>query len=113
MLHFQLRRFFLVLLVLLAAGCNNSQKPKAGSVGSEEADKKVIHIGYQGMINPWKVGIRSGAFAKATGWRIEWRKFNVETPILSVSDERIRGLAFDLYRGIPVPRVYVRAALFW
>lgn len=37
---------------------------------------KEVTIGYQGICNPWKWKIDSGAFEKATGYDIEWRKFD-------------------------------------
>ncbi|MDJ0842337.1 MAG: taurine ABC transporter substrate-binding protein [Acidobacteriota bacterium] len=43
----------------------------------------MIRIGYQGMINPWKVGIQTGAFEKATGRRIEWRRFNSGSEVIT------------------------------
>lgn len=37
---------------------------------------KEVTIGYQGICNPWKWKIDAGAFEKATGYDIEWRKFD-------------------------------------
>jgi len=42
--------------------------------------------------------------------QVAWRKFELDEPFFTICDDRIPGLvpAFDLYRGIPVPHVYVR-----
>lgn len=37
---------------------------------------KEVTIGYQGICNPWKWKIATGAIEKATGYDIEWRKFD-------------------------------------
>ena len=35
-----------------------------------------ISIGYQLMVNPWKVAIADKAFSKATGYTIDWHQFS-------------------------------------
>ena len=37
---------------------------------------KEVTIGYQGVCNPWKWKIQTGAFETATGYDINWRKFD-------------------------------------
>lgn len=39
------------------------------------ADKELT-VGYQLIYNPWKVAIADGKFEKATGYKINWRKFD-------------------------------------
>lgn len=43
---------------------------------SLNAVAKEVTIGYQGVCNPWKWKIDAGAFEQATGYDIEWRKFD-------------------------------------
>lgn len=43
---------------------------------SSVASAKQVTVGYQGVCNPWKWKIDTGAFEKATGYKIEWRKFD-------------------------------------
>jgi len=76
-----LRLPFLAVTLLVLMGCNQSSPPADEPAKAET--QKVIHVGYQGMINPWKVGIQTGAFEKATGWRIEWRKFNSGSEVIT------------------------------
>lgn len=40
------------------------------------ATAQEVTIGYQGICNPWKWKIDTGAFERATGYDIEWRKFD-------------------------------------
>jgi len=59
-------------LKMLIAGC-----VAAASLGSAAgaADNEVT-IGYQLVMNPWKVAIVDKAFEKATGYKINWQKFD-------------------------------------
>ena len=56
------------LFVALAAGTANARD---------------ITIGYGGPYNPWKVSIDNGDFEKATGQKIDWRKFDSGSKIVS------------------------------
>ncbi|MDX1575115.1 MAG: taurine ABC transporter substrate-binding protein [Kiloniellales bacterium] len=47
---------------------------QAAAQAQDEEDKRVT-IGYQLVYNPWKAAIASGAFERATGYDIAWRKF--------------------------------------
>lgn len=58
---------------LLAAALGAVAFVTAGAAGA--ADKKVT-IGYQTDALPSSVAIANGEFAKATGWQIDFRKFN-------------------------------------
>lgn len=71
----------IVVLLITMTACNNGQTDETAA--NQEPQPKVVHIGYQGMLNPWKVGIQSGAFEKATGWKIEWRKFNSGSEVIT------------------------------
>ena len=37
---------------------------------------KEVTVGYQGVLNPWKVAIADGTFEQRTGYKINWRKFD-------------------------------------
>lgn len=70
----------LILSIIFITSC---QKPSDNLSSTKSEQPKVVHIGYQGMLNPWKVGIQSGAFEEATGWKIEWRKFNSGSEVIT------------------------------
>ena len=40
------------------------------------AESGEVTVGYQLIFNPWKVAIAGGDFEKATGYKINWRKFD-------------------------------------
>ena len=42
-----------------------------------------ITIGYQLVLNPWKVAIASGAFERETGKKITWRKFDSGAKVIT------------------------------
>ena len=50
--------------------------------GSALAQKEVT-IGYQLVYNPWKVAIVNGEFEKATGYKINWRKFDSGAKVIT------------------------------
>ncbi|CAM2070383.1 taurine ABC transporter substrate-binding protein [Sulfidibacter corallicola] len=96
---------------ILLPSCTQSEKPSsAPSVEKQEP----VTIGYQGMLNPWKVGIQSGAFEKATGRTIQWRKFNSGSEVIAAmasGDVQIAvagssPIATAMSRGVDV-------SLFW
>lgn len=43
---------------------------------SVNAVAKEATVGYQGVLNPWKVAIADKTFEKRTGYKINWRKFD-------------------------------------
>lgn len=47
----------------------------AAGAGVARAQQQVS-VGYQMIYNPWKVAIVDGAFEAATGWKINWRRFD-------------------------------------
>jgi len=44
---------------------------------------KEVTIGYQLVVNPWKVAIVDGAFEKATGYKINWKKFSSGAKVIT------------------------------
>ncbi len=50
--------------------------------GGAHAQKEVT-IGYQLVYNPWKVAIANGTFEKATGYKIDWRKFDSGAKVIN------------------------------
>ncbi len=46
------------------------------------ADKEIT-VGYQLVYNPWKVAIANGTFEKATGYKINWRKFDSGSKVIT------------------------------
>ena len=47
------------------------------------ASDKPITVGYQLIYNPWKVGMVTGAFEKATGRKIRFRQFDTPAKVLA------------------------------
>ncbi len=73
-----------------------------------------VSIGYQLMVNPWKVAIADKAFSKATGYTIDWHQF-------SSGSQAIKALASGAVQITSVGSVPLAAAvtngvpaqLFW
>ena len=42
-----------------------------------------VTVGYQGICNPWKWKIDQGAFEAATGYEIDWRKFDSGSAVIN------------------------------
>jgi taurine transport system substrate-binding protein len=47
------------------------------------AQDKEITVGYQLVYNPWKVAIADGTFETATGYKINWRKFDSGSKVVA------------------------------
>jgi taurine transport system substrate-binding protein len=47
------------------------------------AQDKEVTIGYQLAYNPWKVAIADGIFETATGYKINWRKFDSGAKVIT------------------------------
>jgi taurine transport system substrate-binding protein len=47
------------------------------------AQDKEITVGYQLVYNPWKVAIADGAFETATGYKINWQKFDSGSKVVA------------------------------
>jgi len=53
----------------------------SGTVPAQE--RHDVTIGYQQIYNPWKVAIVDGAFEKATGYEITWRRFDSGAKVIT------------------------------
>ncbi len=51
--------------------------------GQALAQSKEVTIGYQLVMNPWKVPIADGTFEKETGYTINWRKFDSGAKVIN------------------------------
>ncbi len=79
-----------------------------------QAEQKKVTIGYQLIFNPWKVAIARGDFEKATGYTIQWYKFDSPgklLPAITSGDVQIgllgsTGVSTAMSRGLDVE-------LFW
>lgn len=77
-------------------------------------DKKVV-IAYQTGANPYFVGIADGAFAKKTGWNIEFRRFNSGAEIFAaiasgdvqIGDVGSSPFAAAVSKGLDVKAFYI------
>jgi taurine transport system substrate-binding protein len=82
---------------------------------SVRAQEKELTIGYQLIFNPWKVAIARGDVESATGYRINWRKFDSPgklLPAMASGDVQIgllgsTGVATAMSRGINVELVWI------
>ena len=50
--------------------------PLLVGAGLAQAQDKTVTIGYQTIVGPFPTAIASGAFEKATGYKINWRQFS-------------------------------------
>lgn len=98
------------LVYLLVTGlCLALVSPSVWAAGKE------ITIGYQLIFNPWKVAIARGDFEKATGYKINFRKFDSPgklLPAMTSGSVQIgllgsTGVATAMTRGINVELVWV------
>ncbi|MFQ5958346.1 MAG: taurine ABC transporter substrate-binding protein [Alphaproteobacteria bacterium] len=84
------------------------------AIGSAQAQKEVT-IGYQLIYNPWKVAIVNGEFEKATGYKIDWRKFDSGAKVITAmasGDVKLAlagssPIAAGVSRGIDVELVWI------
>ncbi|MDA7947486.1 MAG: taurine ABC transporter substrate-binding protein [Hyphomicrobiaceae bacterium] len=73
-----------------------------------------VTIGYQQVFNPWKVAIANSDFEKATGYKINWKKFDSGAKVITAmasGDVHIAmagssPIAAGVSRGLPIK-------LFW
>ena len=74
-----------------------------------------VTVGYQGVCNPWKWKIDTGAFEKATGYDIEWRKFDSGSAVISAMASGDVHIAMSgsspIAAGVSGPNLDVQ--LFW
>jgi taurine transport system substrate-binding protein len=52
-------------------------------LGVARTQDKTVTVGYQLIYNPWNVAIASGEFETATGYYINWRKFDSGSKVLA------------------------------
>ncbi|RME99453.1 MAG: taurine ABC transporter substrate-binding protein [Alphaproteobacteria bacterium] len=52
-------------------------------LGQAGAQAQEVTIGYQQIYNPWKVAIADGKFEKATGYKINWKKFDSGAKVIT------------------------------
>ena len=98
-----------ILGVFLGAGL-----AAATFVAAAQAADKEVTIGYQLVYNPWKVAIVDGAIEKATGYEINWKKFDSGAKVINAmasGDVQIAmagssPIAAGVSRGLPIE-------LFW
>lgn len=74
-----------------------------------------VTVGYQGVCNPWKWKIDASAFEKATGYDIEWRKFDSGSAVISAMASGDVHIAMSgsspIAAGVSGPNLDVQ--LFW
>ena len=83
--------------------------------GSDALAQNEVTIGYQLIYNPWKVAIVNGAFEKATGYKINWRKFDSGAKVINAmasGDVQIAlsgssPIAAAISRGVDVELVWI------
>ena len=74
-----------------------------------------VTIGYQGILNPWKVAISDGLFEKRTSYKINWKKFDSGGAVIQAmasGDVHIAvagssPIAAAVSRGLPVQVFWV------
>jgi taurine transport system substrate-binding protein len=84
---------------------------------SAKAAQKTVVIAYQTGAIPYAVGIQDGSLAKATGWKIDFRRFNSGAEIFAaiaggsvdIGDVGSSPLAASLSNGLDVKVVYISA----
>jgi taurine transport system substrate-binding protein len=54
-----------------------------GALLSGGAGAETVTVGYQLIYNPWLVPIADDAFAKATGWEVEYRQFDSGAKVIT------------------------------
>lgn len=74
-----------------------------------------VTVGYQGVCNPWKWKIDAGVFEKETGYKIEWRKFDSGSAVISAMASGDVHIAMagssPIASGVSGPNLDVQ--LFW
>jgi taurine transport system substrate-binding protein len=98
-----------VALTALGAGAAQVQ-----AQAQAQAQKEVA-IGYQLVYNPWKVAIVNGDFEKATGYKINWRKFDSGAKVITAmasGDVQLAlagssPIAAGMSRGLDVELVWI------
>lgn len=87
----------------------------AGTLLTTTAVAETLTIGYQGMLNPWKSVIESGALEKATGLDIEWRRFDSGAKVITamasgdvdIASAGSSPIAAAISRGVDIELVWI------
>lgn len=101
------------VLALMLAGCSG------GGASSTGDAKGPVTVGYQGIVNPWKVAIQSKAFSKATGRELRWRRFSSGSEVITALasgdlDLAVAGsspIATATSRGLDVELIWIMEAI--
>ena len=51
--------------------------------GAMSVQAAEVTIGYQQIYNPWKAAIADGKFEEATGYKINWKKFDSGAKVIT------------------------------
>ena len=86
-----------------------------GVLLSTTAVADTLTIGYQGMMNPWKSVISTGALEKATGLDIEWRRFDSGAKVITamasgdvdIASAGSSPIAAAISRGVDIELVWI------
>ena len=84
-----------------------------------KAAENQVTIGYQTTIEPAKVAIADGLYEKATGWKIDWRKFDSGAEVIAAvasGDVQIgyvgsSPLAAAASRQLPIETIFIAAEI--
>ncbi|MDO6461716.1 taurine ABC transporter substrate-binding protein [Granulosicoccaceae sp. 1_MG-2023] len=93
----------------LLAGLSTSVLLSTGAMAD------TLTIGYQGMMNPWKSVIDSGALEEATGLDIEWRRFDSGAKVITamasgdidIASAGSSPIAAAVSRGVNIELVWI------
>ncbi|MEO1271828.1 MAG: taurine ABC transporter substrate-binding protein, partial [Myxococcota bacterium] len=120
---FYLLGFLFVCLMALGCGRTDGASPESGGSSaagdSDKGSSEPVTVGYQGMLNPWKAKIKSGAFIQATGREIVWRKFNSGSEVITAlasGDVQLAvagssPIATAVSRGVDVSLIWILEAI--
>lgn len=83
------------------------------------ADNKTVTVGYQTDIEPSKIAQAGGLYEKASGYKINWRKFNTGADVIAAmasGDVQVgftgsSPLAAGVTRGLPLETFFVAAEI--
>lgn len=91
----------------------------AGAAGVASAADKTVVIGYQTVVDPAKVAQADGLYEKASGWKIDWRKFDSGADVIAAiasGDVQIgyvgsSPLAAAASRELPIETILIAAQI--
>ena len=75
-----------------------------------------VTIGYQLIYNPWKAAIADGLFEEATGYEIDWKRFDSGSKVITaMASGRLHialagssPIAAGVSRGLPIELFWIR-----